>query len=165
MMEFLGFSFYVFLIFIFTMCTISIAIIKTTHITTAVCLSPLLLHHCPEVFLTLSVSVSDRATVRPTLTAVGQLLTGFSKLSSIVRLPIYVFANFKLSLNHTLLCSPSTRFTPTWVVCNLHSVYYSLFNYELVVGFVHRTTMNAYLHSVRKPPRASADHTRKASCC
>jgi len=36
MMEFLGFSFYVFLIFIFTLCSISIAIIKTTHITTAV---------------------------------------------------------------------------------------------------------------------------------
>jgi len=103
------------------MCTISIAIIKTTQITTAVCLSPPLLHHCPEVFLTLS--VSDHATVRPTLTAVGQLLMGFSESSSIVRSPIYVFAyaNFKLSLNHTLLCSPSTRFMPTWVVCNLHS--------------------------------------------
>ena len=87
---------------------------------------------------------------------------------------IYGLANFKL-LNHTLLCSRSTRFTPMWVVCNLHSrlwpislqfiIHFLITICCLLVGFVHRMTMNDYLHSIRKSLKACADNTRYTSCC
>ena len=98
--------------FSFTLCTISIAIIKTTHIMTA-CLSPPPLHHCP-----------DHATVTLTVIAV---LTGFSESSSIAQL---WFANFKLSLKPhaaevrrgwSAICIQGihTCLAATWVVCRV----------------------------------------------